>query len=183
MRIRALTCPILVIDYLLSSDDVVDAAWNAGIAVHALIRLGQDGPWAWMVRRDRLIDALHTNPKAKFVTRSVQFGSQPLYDWDLEPKELASEVKQAQDKLADIGVRVTVSELAYGYQWLPDGAQEVLDVIDFVAAEILPFFAKTASTGACERAGGVWILMDCSIHSGQGVAERADRPAIFPRPY
>uniref|UniRef100_A0A0W0F7G8 Putative B-(1-6) glucan synthase n=1 Tax=Moniliophthora roreri TaxID=221103 RepID=A0A0W0F7G8_MONRR len=97
-------------------DDVVTAAWEAGIGVHALVWFGFDGTDQWIGRRDTLIKTLHNNPKAKFVTRVVQFGSEPLYDWVLDPDQLAAEVRSMKSELADLQIPVTISEMAYGYQ-------------------------------------------------------------------
>jgi len=55
-------------------------------------------------------------------------------------------VLDAKSRLSDLGILVTVSELAYGYQER-GGAQDVLDAIDFINIHMLPFFAETASTG------------------------------------
>jgi hypothetical protein len=99
-----------------------------------------------MGRRDSLFRTLHANPKAKFVTRAVQFGSEPLFDAVLTPDELAEQVSDAKRRLSGLGIPVTVSELAYGYQER-GGAQNVLDAIDVINIHMLPFFAQTASTG------------------------------------
>ncbi|KAJ8072061.1 hypothetical protein PM082_015619 [Marasmius tenuissimus] len=93
-------------------DDVVDAAWNAGIGVHALIWFGFDGGDIWKTRRDVLASALHSNPRAKFVTRTVQFGSEPMFDWVLDMPTLASEVRKYKQNLADLQIPVTVSDMA-----------------------------------------------------------------------
>ena len=59
---------------------------------------------------------LHSNPKAKFVTRVVQFGSEPLYDNAINPKDLAAQVRAAKADLASLQIPVTVSDMAYGWQ-------------------------------------------------------------------
>ena len=87
---------------------------------------------------------------APFVTRGVQFGSEPLFDNVLSPNQLTAQVKAAKANLSDIGIPVTVSELAYGYQER-GGAQNVLDALDFINIHMLPFFAQTASTGGFPR--------------------------------
>jgi exo-beta-1,3-glucanase (GH17 family) len=147
-------------------DDVIDAAWDNTLGVHALIwvschvkwtqsrrqlshvgdKFGFDGTDEWISRRDTLISTLHSNPKAKFVTRVVQFGSEPLFDGVLPPNDLAAQVLNAKYSLSDLGIPVTVSELAYGYQE-NGGAQNVLDAIDSINIHMLPFFAQNASTG------------------------------------
>ena len=89
---------------------------------------------------------MKSNPKAAFVTRVLQFGSEPLYDWALDPAKLAEQVRAAKVKLADLEIPVTVSEMAYGFQ-SRDGALDVLAAMDVIDAHILPFFASDASTG------------------------------------
>ncbi|THV05654.1 glycoside hydrolase [Dendrothele bispora CBS 962.96] len=128
-------------------DDVVEAAWQAGIGVHALIWFGFDGGEIWKTRRDSLVNSLSSNPKAPFVTRVVQFGSEPMYDSVLNVQDLASQVTQLKAKLAPLGIPVTISELAYGYQ-KNNGAEPVMEAIDMIDAHILPFFAQDASTAA-----------------------------------
>lgn len=156
------------------SDDVVDAAWNNGLGVHALIwvcfmfsrirsvvhnwQFGFDGGNEWETRRDSLINTLTTNTKAKFVTRGVQFGSEPLYDNVLPHSELASQVTSAKAQLAGVQIPVTVSELAYGYQER-GGAQDVLDAIDYINIHMLPFFSSLASTGAL-----AWPLVETDMN-------------------
>ncbi|KAJ7204858.1 glycoside hydrolase superfamily [Mycena haematopus] len=146
-------------------NDIVDAAWGAGIGVHALIWFGFDGTDEWMGRRDTLFGILHSNPKAKFVTRALQFGSEPLYDWALAP-DLADQVKAAKDNLSSLQIPVTISEMAYGYQER-GGAQDVLDAIQLIDAHILPFFSSEAST-----ANKAWplVLTDLNwfIEHGRG---------------
>ncbi|KAG6877319.1 hypothetical protein C0993_008657 [Termitomyces sp. T159_Od127] len=70
----------------------------------------------WMKRRDDLFSILHSNPKAKFITRVVQFGSEPLFDRALEPSALIAQVKSAKEKLASLRIPVTVSDLAYSFK-------------------------------------------------------------------
>ncbi|KAI0743866.1 glycoside hydrolase superfamily [Daedaleopsis nitida] len=125
---------------------IVDAAWEAGVGVHALIWFGFDGGSAWKQRRDDLFNVLHSNPKAKFVTRAVQFGSEPLFDGVLPPNELASQVKQAKDELSSMNIPVTISEMAYGFQMDGNTGLKLMSTIDQINAHILPFFGQSAST-------------------------------------
>ena len=141
-----------------TSDNVVSAAWSAGLGVHALIWFGFDGGNQWESRRDALFASLHSNPKAKYVTRVVQFGSEPLYDNVLPHDQLAAQVTAAKAALADLNIPVTVSELAYGYQER-GGAQDVLNAIDSINIHMLPFFAQTASTGAA-----AWPLVENDLN-------------------
>jgi hypothetical protein len=64
----------------------------------------------------------------------------------LSPNELGAQVLDAKKNLSSLGIPVTVSELAYGYQE-QGGAQNVLDAIDSINIHMLPFFAQNASTG------------------------------------
>lgn len=111
------------------------------------VQFGFDGDDVWKTRRDSLFATLKSNPKAKFVTRSVQFGSEPLFDHVLPADTLASQVKSAKGTVGPLGILVTVSEMAYGYQ-SNGGAQSVLDAVDFVALHMLPFFSTTATTAS-----------------------------------
>ncbi|KAJ6468303.1 glycoside hydrolase superfamily [Mycena sanguinolenta] len=149
-------------------NDIVEAAWGAGIGVHALIWFGFDGTDQWKSRRDTLFGILHSNPKAKFVTRALQFGSEPLYDWVLDPPVLAAQVTAAKANLSSLQIPVTISEMAYGYQeHEDDGAQDVLDAIQLIDAHMLPFFSTEAST-----ANKAWpiVLTDLNwfIANGEG---------------
>ena len=99
-------------------------------------------------RFNALSSILHTNPKGKFVTRIVQMGTEPLFDDVITPQALTTQVNNAKANLSDIGVQVTVSELAYGYQERnASGSQAVLDAIDVINAHMLPFFAGDATRG------------------------------------
>lgn len=96
-------------------------------------RFGFDGSDIWIQRRDVLLAVLHTNPRAKFVTRVLQFGSEPLFDDVLPYKVLAQQVLDAKANLSDIGIPVTVSELAWGYQE-NGGAPELLAALDSIVS-------------------------------------------------
>jgi len=99
-------------------------------------------------RFDALSSTLHTNPKGKFITRVVQMGTEPLFDDVITPQALTTQVINAKKNFSDIGVQVTVSELAYGYQVRnASGAQAVRDAIDCIDAHMLPFFAGDATRG------------------------------------
>ncbi|KAK0212163.1 glycoside hydrolase superfamily [Desarmillaria ectypa] len=148
-------------------DDVINAAWETGLGIHALIWFGFDGDNIWKTRRDTLFAALHANPKAKFVTRVVQFGSEPLFDSVLSPEDLAAQVLAAKAYLSGLGILVTVSEMAYGYQER-SGAKVVLDAVDLIDAHMLPFFSQQASTAIAS-----WpiVLTDMNwfIANGEGI--------------
>ncbi|KAJ3488920.1 hypothetical protein NLI96_g2499 [Meripilus lineatus] len=126
-------------------DDVIEAAWNNTLGVHALVWFGFNLDDVWIGRRDALFKSLHSNPKAPFVTRVVQFGSEPLFDGVLPHDQLAEQVILAKANLSSLHINVTVSELAYGFQER-GGAQDVLDAIDSINIHMLPFFSSSAST-------------------------------------
>ncbi|KAH9061301.1 glycoside hydrolase family 17 protein [Lactarius vividus] len=147
-------------------DDVVTAAWDNTLGVHALIWFGYDGSSQWKSRRDTLFSTLHSNLKAKFVTRVVQFGSEPLFDQVITPAQLTAEVNAAKQNLSDIGIPVTVSDSAYGYQ-RNGGAQDVLDAIDPININMLPFFAASATTGD-QAWGNVQNDLNFFIQNGNG---------------
>jgi len=151
-------------------DDIIDAAWDNGLGVHALIWFGFNGDDVWMTRRDALLATLHSNPKAKFVTRVVQFGSEPLFDNVLSPDDLAEQVNFVKAKLSNLLIPVTVSELAYGYQER-GGAQNVLDAIDSINIHMLPFFSQEAST-----ADQSWPLV---LNDLQWFIDHGDRKKMY----
>ncbi|EIW52391.1 uncharacterized protein TRAVEDRAFT_75371 [Trametes versicolor FP-101664 SS1] len=126
-------------------NDVVSAAWDNALGVHALIWFGFNGDLVWVPRRDAILALLHANPKAKFVTRVLQFGSEPLFDNAIAHDTLAEQVVLAQANLSSLHIPVTVSELATGYQER-GGGQDVLDVIDSINIHMLPFFSTEATT-------------------------------------
>lgn len=129
-------------------------------------QFGFDGSNIWITRRDTLFASLHANPKAKFITRGVQFGSEPLYDNVLPHQELAEQVILAKANLSSLNIPVTVSELAYGYQER-GGAQDVLDAIDFINIHMLPFFDQDASTGAFRLAPLTRFVLKLAVSSFQ----------------
>lgn len=79
-------------------------------------QFGFDGDNLWEGRRDALFQSLRSNPLAKFVTRAVQFGSEPLFDNVLSVVGLAEQITAAKGTLSSLKIPVTISELAYGYQ-------------------------------------------------------------------
>ncbi|KAG6864868.1 hypothetical protein C0991_006722 [Blastosporella zonata] len=111
--------------------------------------------------------ALHANPKAKFVTRVLQFGSEPLFDWVLDPPVLIEQVKAAQKNLSSLQIPVTVSDLAYSFRDLhaDDGGPDVLQAIDMFDAHMLPFFSTEASTA---KKSWPIVLSDLNYFISQG---------------
>lgn len=130
-------------------DQIINIAWQVGIGVHSLVWFGFDGDTSYLGRRDALLTALTTNPKAPYVVKLVQFGSEPLFDSVLPVNSLVSEIVRAQTILYGTGIDVTISELAYGYQSTEDqGSLDLFGIIDPINCHMLPFFAGDASTGA-----------------------------------
>jgi hypothetical protein len=157
-------------DHTPCSNDIVTAAWANTLGIHALIwvftphsksRVSPQNQLIYLLAQcgfdncnnlttqfNTLSSILHTNPKAKFVTRLVQMGSEPLFDDVITPQALTAAVNSAKQNLSDIGVQVTVSEMAYGYQARnSSGSQAVLDAVDVLNIHMLPFFAADATTG------------------------------------
>ena len=99
----------------------------------------------WNNRRDKLLGTLLTNPKAKFVTRAVQFGSGTVYAPDsATPNLLADQINLAKKNLTSLGIPATVSDRVSHYQ-SNGGTQSVLDAIDFVDLIMLPYYDPGAS--------------------------------------
>jgi hypothetical protein len=94
-------------------------------------------------------------------------------------------VINAKKNLSDIGVLVTVSELAYGYQERnASGSQAVLDAIDVINAHMLPFFAGDATRGVYSRLAlspSLQEMSDVSFRS-ECVAGRFHRLAMVYQP-
>jgi hypothetical protein len=79
-----------------------------------LAQFGFNGDDSYKGRRDELFRSLNSNPLAPFVTRGVQFGSEPLFDDVLPIETMISEVNAAKQQLKPLGIPITVSELAFG---------------------------------------------------------------------
>ncbi|KIJ46733.1 glycoside hydrolase family 17 protein, partial [Sphaerobolus stellatus SS14] len=109
-------------------DDVIGAAYEAGIGVYATVRFGFDGTDQWKKRRDNIIETIKTNPLAPYVVLSIDVGSEPLFD-----------VVYMQQNVHPFDIHVSISEMEYGFA-STNGSQAILDVADFVHADQLPFF-------------------------------------------
>ena len=104
----------------------------------------------------------------------LQFGSEPLFDWVLTPNQLATQILAAKKNLSSLGIPVTISELAYGYQE-HDNAPMVMDAIDLVDIHMLPFFAQDASTCACTLSrsfSGAWTDVTCVADRAWPIVQR-----------
>jgi hypothetical protein len=69
-----------------------------------------------MSRHDSLFDTLRFNPKARFVTREVRFGSEHLFDHAIDAGQLVEEMKSAKAKLADLKIPAMVSEMGFAFE-------------------------------------------------------------------
>jgi hypothetical protein len=110
-------------------------------------QFGFDGGDVYVGRRDSLFSTLQSNPRAKFVTRAVQYGSEPLFDKVLEPSALAQQVTDAKRTLASLEIPVIVSDMVYSFQRAGQGGKEVLDAIDYVGMHALPCFSPSVGSG------------------------------------
>ncbi|SPO37222.1 uncharacterized protein PSFLO_02694 [Pseudozyma flocculosa] len=133
-------------------DDLINAAWEHGLGLHMLLWFGFDGGDVWKTRKRTLMQAIQYNPRAPFVVRAVVVGSEPLYDWALDPDSLAVQIRDFRQQLApwtqrgDTGMQVTLSDLAYGFQ-LHDDAPQVFAAVDVSEANVLPFLDPKGTTG------------------------------------
>ena len=79
-------------------EDVINAAFQVGLGVYSTIWFGYvslirsweiylrvrfsfDGDDVWKDRRDLWVDLIRNNTLAPYVIRSLDVGSEPLYDW------------------------------------------------------------------------------------------------------
>lgn len=127
-------------------NNLVTAAYSVGMGIHATIWFGFDGDDSWMGRRDQLVNVIRTNRLAKYVIRTVDVGSEPLFDWVLSPQDLANQIYYVKSLIGSYGIKVSISEMKYGYE-VQGNAQMVLDAEDVVHAHELPFFDWDATTG------------------------------------
>ncbi|PVF94620.1 hypothetical protein CPB86DRAFT_776546 [Serendipita vermifera] len=128
-------------------DRFVSTAYSSGLGVYATIWFGFDGTDEWMGRRDKIFDFVRKNAYAPYAIRSVDVGSEPLYDWVLEPQQLADQINYVKSVLNPYGIKVSISEMQYGYSVQGD-SQMVLDAQDVVHTHQLPFFDQDAKFGS-----------------------------------
>ncbi|PWN47097.1 glycoside hydrolase family 17 protein [Violaceomyces palustris] len=135
------------------NDDLIEAAWDAGVGLHMLIWFGFDGDDLWKGRKEALIQSIKQNPKGPHVVRAVVVGSEPMYDWVMPQEQLADQVREVKSRLADFtgrgdaGMQVTLSDMPYGFQ-LQGGAPDVFEAVDINQANVLPFLDPTAGAAA-----------------------------------
>ncbi|PWN41898.1 glycoside hydrolase [Ceraceosorus guamensis] len=133
------------------NDDLINAAWEAGVGLLPLIWFGFDGDESYRPRKKALLQTIKSNPKAPFVVRTVQFGSEPLFDWAISADGLADQINDVKQKLSQFitgqptAMQVSTSEMPYGYQ-IHGNAPKVFSSVSTLLANSLPFFAQDAST-------------------------------------
>ncbi|KIM30062.1 glycoside hydrolase family 17 protein [Serendipita vermifera MAFF 305830] len=128
-------------------NNFIQAAYSAGLGVYATIWFGFDGDDKWIGRRDLLVRIIKTNPLAPYVIRTVDVGSEPLYDWVLEPQQLADQIYYVKSLIGSYGIKVSISEMQYGYS-VQGNSDMVLDAEDVVHAHQLPYFDNDARSGS-----------------------------------
>jgi len=139
-------------------DDVVTAAYNAGIGVNAVIWFGFNGGNAWEGRRDQVIDLVNNNPLARYVVRGIDVGSEPLFDSVLPPDQLNDQITNVRNQVKGTGVNVTISDMKYSYTKTGADATFIFKNEDMVHAHELPYFDSDATTG--DKA---WPSLESSI--------------------
>ncbi|UZJ57326.1 hypothetical protein CBS101457_006646 [Exobasidium rhododendri] len=128
-------------------DNVVEAAWNVGVGVQALLLLGSDGSSKDEQRKSSLLQTMNANPKARFITRAVQMASNPLLDGPVNMTALSSQFENVQQNLTSLQIPVTVSTSVHELKTkMVNASQEVIDAGDFVDLRIAPQFATNTST-------------------------------------
>jgi len=139
-------------------DDVVTAAYNAGIGVNSVIWFGFNGGDAWEGRRDQVIDLVTKNPLAPYVVRAIDVGSEPLFDSVLPPDQLNDQITNVRNQVKGTGVNVTISDMKYSYTKTGADATFIFKNEDMVHAHELPYFDSDATTG--DKA---WPSLESSI--------------------
>lgn len=156
-------------------NNLVDSAWDANLGVFALVWFGYDGGNAWRGSKDALIRTMATNPRAKFVLRSVDLGSEPLFDGVMPATGLAHEMKAMKAALQPHsasggykGMQVALSDLAWSFQ-SNGNTPEVFAAMDAIHGNVLPFFSPSASTGDSKDAyNNVKQTFEYFVKHGQG---------------
>lgn len=153
-------------------DDMVNAAWEAGVGIYPLIWFGFDGGDQWKQRRDAIVKTIKTNPKAPYVVRGVVLGSEPLFDNVLPGDGMVKELKSLSSSLkpytgdSSTDMQVTLSEMPYAYS-INSAAKSIFSTVNVVQANVLPFFDQAASTGSAAKSNVQWNL-DYLKQNGQG---------------
>jgi len=131
------------------ADDIIEAAYEAGMGVVATVWLGWDAnDYSWKTRMNHIKSTISNNPLAPYVIRSVDVGSEPLLDQPVDPNTLLNLVKEMKGIASPKGIQVGISEMRYSYSQISSSlAKEFFDTCDYVHAHELPFFSGSATTG------------------------------------
>jgi len=129
------------------NDDLVDAAYSSGMGVYYLVWFGFDGSSKWKDRLNGVLDTVDSNPRAKYVIRTITLGSEALFDHAISAGELVNQLGNIRDRVKSKGIKVSTSEMAY---LLKDNTN-VLDAVDNAQLNVLPFFAGDATHGSNAR--------------------------------
>jgi len=129
------------------TDDLVNAAYQAGVGLFALMWFGFTGDNSYQGRLAAWLNTIQNNPLAGYTIRHMAFGSEPLYDWAITPQALIELIQQTKPLLEPYGIQASVSEMVYGYS-VQAGGDEVLQYVDNVQVNELPFFAQDATDGS-----------------------------------
>lgn len=126
-------------------DDVIEAAADSGVGIYALIWFGFDGDDKWKGRKERLLQTINDNPKAPYVIRAVTCGSEPLFDHVLPVEDLVAQIMDLKKQLNPLGILVTLSEMAAGYQ-ANNNTPGIFQAVDLVSLHSFGFFDQNATT-------------------------------------
>ncbi|KIJ23828.1 glycoside hydrolase family 17 protein [Sphaerobolus stellatus SS14] len=123
------------------SNNVIGAAYEAGVGVYAAVWFGLSRSLLlyYIIIKDTHIYIIQTNPLAPYVVRSIDVGSEPLFDGDLPADQLAQQIVYMQQNVHPFGIGVSISEMEYGFT-STNGSQAILDVVDFVHAGEYEYF-------------------------------------------
>lgn len=125
-------------------DDIVDAAYEAGLGIYALVWFGFDGSDAYKGRLNKLLDTVKSNKRAPYVIRTLTIGSEAMYDNAISPNNLVSTINSVKGQVSKYGIQVSTSDMANEY----NQHGNVLSAVDHVELNVLPFFSGAATTGS-----------------------------------
>ncbi|EJD50771.1 glycoside hydrolase [Auricularia subglabra TFB-10046 SS5] len=129
------------------TDNIVKAAYQTGLGIFALVWFGFNGDDSYKGRLAAWLKTINTNPLAPYVVRNIAIGSEPLYDRATTPAALSQLIDSTKANVSSKGIQVSTSEMAYGYT-VQSGGPAVLQHVDHVQVNELPFFSQTATLGS-----------------------------------
>lgn len=145
------------------TNQMINAAWDAGVGVYPLVWFGFDGGDQWKQRRDNIVNAIKSNPKGPYVVRGVVLGSEPLFDNVLPGDSMAKQIKSVSESLKPYtgskptDMQVTLSEMPYAFS-VNSAAKSIFSALDIIQANVLPFFDQAASTASKADTNVKWNL-------------------------